>query len=228
MPDACSKRHARSESAAAAAPESQVARRMRRDPSRRKRAGPAPVVRTLAPTDATTPANSPPGSERKRRLALVLAFDHQHVGEVERRGADVDHDVVRSGRRRVDVLERQRLGRSERATHDGFHRDLGHSAQWCVDQRRPLRLPAGRRRQLVVGFGARGRVQLASPATGRRARAAPGSSAENPPRTARSRRAARPSTRSTIRSVRVVRRSAGMRVRPGRSRRSGRTDRDRA
>ncbi len=52
-----------------------------------------------------------PGRERQRRLDLVLAPTHQHVGEVERRGGDLDRHLSGTGDRNVDLVELQDRGR---------------------------------------------------------------------------------------------------------------------
>ena len=60
--------------------------------------------------------------EGQRRLELVAVLDHQHVGEVDGAGVDIDHDLAGGRLRIFDLLEHQRLGRAELLAQDGFHR----------------------------------------------------------------------------------------------------------
>jgi hypothetical protein len=60
--------------------------------------------------------------EGRLRLELVLVLDHQRIGERDRRGAHIDHDLLRAGLRIRDLDDLERLGRPELSAQDRFHR----------------------------------------------------------------------------------------------------------
>jgi hypothetical protein len=59
--------------------------------------------------------------ERQRRLVLILALDHQAVGEVQPRGADPDPDLARFRLGQRYVLGRQAVDTRELTAHDCAH-----------------------------------------------------------------------------------------------------------
>src|SRR5262245_29724115 len=62
--------------------------------------------------------------ERQRRLELVLAGGHQHIGEIKARGADSDANLARLQRHGRHLFQPQGFGRTELAADD----DLRHQA----------------------------------------------------------------------------------------------------
>ena len=64
------------------------------------------------------------GDERQRGGHLVLVGHHEHVGEVDRCGADPDPDLARPGLGRRELVDLDHLGRAVRAADRGAHRCL--------------------------------------------------------------------------------------------------------
>ncbi len=62
------------------------------------------------------------GSERRRRLHLVLALDDQRVGEIDAGALDGDAHLARAHVRFLDFLEYQLLGWAQFAADDSLHR----------------------------------------------------------------------------------------------------------
>ena len=62
--------------------------------------------------------------ERKRRLDLVLALDHQDVEEIQRRGLDRDHGLARAGHRIGHIGQHEIVGSAILRAENGFH---GHT-----------------------------------------------------------------------------------------------------
>ena len=73
--------------------------------------------------------------ERQRRLELVEVLDHQHVGEVDAAGVDVDDDLVRPAARVGDLLDDEVLGRSVGVEDGGAHR--AQSTRSATRRRQP-------------------------------------------------------------------------------------------
>ncbi len=61
------------------------------------------------------------GREGERRLDLILVLDDQDVGEIHARGLHRNHDFAGTRRRRLDVFDDERLGRSVGFAENGFH-----------------------------------------------------------------------------------------------------------
>ena len=146
---------------------------------------PSSDASTPSPSARTTPLTSAPGRERHRRLDLVLAAAHQHVGEVERCGGDVHHHLTGSGDRRVDVVEAQHRLRLPQLVHPPrSHRGqrteraqcrststTPRADRWVSSSSRRARAGCGagpadlvleprERRQQAIQLGAFGRVEL--------------------------------------------------------------------
>ncbi len=64
---------------------------------------------------ATTPANSPPGENGNGGWLWYLPSIIRHVGEIQRRRANIYQHVVGPDGRRIDLFDRQRFRRAERA-----------------------------------------------------------------------------------------------------------------